>query len=412
MSEDAMPKEDRYGWVMVAIAAICNGTAIGMLSTVAIFAPTLETTFNWGRGDIMAAYTIGAASIGIGGIIMGHLSDKYSTRPVVLFGIVMFAIALFLLSTVSTTGELYLYYAMLGGLGGAAIFAPMVANVGFWFHANRGLALGLATAGQAFGQAMVPFTSSFIIAAVGWSNAYLALGTASLVVLLILAMFIRVPKGHEEATRRARAVAQQPQSDDAPLNVWTIVAVLSIATVFCCITMATPLLHVASLARDKGFSHDQAATVFALIGITAMFGRVAYGKLADSIGGLNAYLTGSIIQTCMVFWFTQIDSINGLYAMSVAFGLGYSGVMTSIAVSLRELTPVHRRGVSWGIVALFGWFGMGSGAYFGGILHDQTQSYIVPFGAAVGAGVINVTIVLGLIFTLKTRGNRPKLAPA
>ena len=92
------------------------------------------------------------------------------------------------------------------------------------------------------------------------------------------------------------------------------------------------------------------------LGITAMFGRVAYGKLADSIGGLNAYLTGSIIQTCMVFWFTQIDSINGLYAMSVAFGLGYSGVMTSIAVSLRELTPVHRRGVSWGIVALFGWF--------------------------------------------------------
>ncbi|MGB0751823.1 MAG: MFS transporter, partial [Gammaproteobacteria bacterium] len=100
------------------------------------------------------------------------------------------------------------------------------------------------------------------------------------------------------------------------------------------------------------------------------------------------------------------------YAMSVAFGLGYSGVMTSIAVSLRELTPVHRRGVSWGIVALFGWFGMGSGAYFGGLLHDQTQSYIVPFGAAVGAGVINVTIILGLIFTLKTRGNRPRIAPA
>ena len=184
----------------------------------------------------------------------------------------MFAIALFLLSTVSTTDELYLYYAMLGGLGGAAIFAPMVANVGFWFHANRGLALGLATAGQAFGQAMVPFASSFIIAAVGWSNAYMALGTTSLVVLLILAVFIRVPEGHEEATRRARAVAQQTQSGEAPLNVWTVVAVLCVATVF----VVSPWPHHCCTSRGRMTKRQHLC-------ITAML--AASRTTADSISG-------------------------------------------------------------------------------------------------------------------------------
>jgi MFS family permease len=165
-------------------------------------------------------------------------------------------------------------------------------------------------------------------------------------------------------------------------------------------------MHVTSMALDKGFSQEEAAGVFALIGITAIFGRVLYGKLADHIGGIRTLLIGSTVQTAMVFWFTQLDSTYWMYAMSVLFGLGYSGVMTSVTVSVRELTPVHRRGVATGVLILFGWLGMGLGGYQGGLLYDLFGDYVWPFGAAVVSGLVNMALVSALLFRL-SRGGPP-----
>ena len=47
--------------------------------------------------------------------------------------------------------------------------------------------------------------------------------------------------------------------------------------------------------------------------------------------------------------FTTLEALTVLYAMSAAFGLGYSRAMTSLAICIRELAPVHRRDMCWGI---------------------------------------------------------------
>jgi len=52
-------------------------------------------------------------------------------------------------------------------LGTAAFFAPLLANVGSWFDHQKGLALGIATAGQALGQGVVSFLAGHLIATSG-----------------------------------------------------------------------------------------------------------------------------------------------------------------------------------------------------------------------------------------------------
>jgi len=386
---------------MVFLAAAFNGAAVGIPTSVGMFIVPISADLDWARGDVSLGYTVAVIAMGIGGICMGYLSDRISTRPVVMWGVVVTAVALYCLSSVNSPLELYLYFALLGALGAGAIFTPMLANVGFWFSNNKGLALGLATAGQAAGQSLVPFGTSFLIAAVGWREAFVTLAYLTFGVLMLLGVLIRVPPGHARAMAQARNEPVAAQTADvATLSPTVIVSWLCVATIFCCITMSTPVMHVTSMALDKGFTPDEAASVFALIGITAIFGRVLYGKLADHIGGIRTLLIGSTIQTAMVFWFTQLDSTYWMYAMSVLFGLGYSGVMTSVTVSVRELTPVHRRGVATGVLILFGWLGMGLGGYQGGLLYDLSGNYVWPFAAAVVSGLVNMALVSALLLRL------------
>jgi MFS family permease len=184
---------------------------------------------------------------------------------------------------------------------------------------------------------------------------------------------------------------------------------LGMAAVFCCITMSTPLVHLVALAMDQGIPADRAALLPLSLFVTALFGRLLYGGLADRAGPIVTYIVASAGQTIMVFGFTLIDSFAGLFVYSALFALGYSGVMTSLLVSARTLTPVRRRGLAVGVVTLFGWIGMGLGGLQGGLFFDLTGNYTVAFANAGIAGIVNLAILAGLWLTVQ---RRMALAPA
>ena len=79
---------ERYGWVMAAVAAVFLGAGNGSLVTIAVFLTPLSTESGWLRGETASAYMAGAISVGLGGILMGYLADRFSTRRVVLAGAV------------------------------------------------------------------------------------------------------------------------------------------------------------------------------------------------------------------------------------------------------------------------------------------------------------------------------------
>ena len=185
--------EPRYAWVMVTIAFIFLGIGFGALVTISIFLKPLVLEFGWSRGDTSFAYTVGAGASGLGGIVMGWMADRFSTRPVVLFGAVMVGLSLLLLSNVEALYQLYLFYGIMGGLGFGAMVVPIVSNVGQWFNRNKGLALGITSAGGALGQALVPYFTRYIITFSGWREAYTTLAIIFWALLIPLSLLVRTP---------------------------------------------------------------------------------------------------------------------------------------------------------------------------------------------------------------------------
>jgi MFS family permease len=402
-----MTVEHRYGWVMVVVASVLMGMGAGALISISAFLKPLIAEFGWLRGETSFGYMAGALAMGIGGIVMGHLADRYSTRRVVLFGLVCLGVSLLLLSTQSALWQFYLFYCLMGGFGSSAMDVPLLANVGHWFDRNKGLALGLTTAGRALGQGFVPFLSGYMIASSGWRDAYMTLGLVTLVVMVPLAFLVRNPPGFEEARAASRAASPADHDEAFPVPPKLAISWVGVASIFCCICMGTAMVHAVAIAQDAGIGGEDAAAVIMLIYVAGFFGRIFIGKLSDHIGGIRSYWLASFGQTVFIFWFSQMHSVAEFYTLALAFGFFMGGVMTGLTICVRELTPLHMRGIATGVVFFLAWVGMGIGGYQAGLFFDITGSYVVSYANAAIVGAINLMIVGWLYVYVMRRKTAP-----
>ena len=386
-----------YRWVIVFTAAAMLAIAMGQIvNGLSVFFIPLEAEFGWSRGSIALINTIGLVGLAIGGIAMGSLADHVAVRTICLFGALVLGVCVLAASRADALWQLYGLFFIAGALGGGSLFAPLIALVGHWFRTGAGVAIGIASAGQAVGQGGVPFGSAFLIDALGWRGALATLGIVSLASLVPLAMLIRNPP-------RAAPGASGSAEEETPLPANLVIVWLSAAVLFCCTCMAVPLMHLVPLIQGQGISAPEAGSVLFTVLLAAIVGRVAFGKLADMIGAIPAYMTASAWQTVLVFGFTQIHSLDLFYVFAPVYGFGYAGVMTGLLVTTHALTPAARRGAATGVILAFAWLGHGLGGYQGGLFFDLTGAYTISFANAALAGVINLIIVGALFVTVRGR---------
>jgi MFS family permease len=332
---------------------------------------------------------------------MGRLADRTSTRRVCVLGAIILGLCVLAAAHAQTLWQFYFLFFLGGFLGAGALFAPLIANVGNWFRKGPGLAVGIAAAGQAIGQGGVPFVAAILIGSIGWRNAFTTMGVIMLLALIPLAMLIRQPPQGVSISSPGNATQRDESPVPLPPNV--VVAWLSIAVLFCCTCMSVPLMHLVPLIQDRGIPLEAAGSVLFVMLIAAIAGRIAFGKLADMVGAIQAYWFASFWQTLLVFYFVQIESLNSFYVFAIIFGFGYAGVMTGLLVCVRMLTPLSRRASALGIVLLFAWLGHGIGGYQGGFFFDLSGDYSLAYANAALAGIINLIIVAALFYTIKRR---------
>jgi MFS family permease len=394
-------KAQHRRWFIVGSAALMLALVMGMLvnGLTAFFIP-IEAAEGWSRGDIAAINSFGLAGLAFGSAVMGFVSDRIGIRAISLIAVTAMSVCLLLTAHATALWQVYIFFFLAGAFGGGALFAPIFATVGNWFPDMAGLAIGIAAAGQAVGQGGVPFLSAYLIEGLGWRGAMTALGLITLAVLLPLATLMRDAHPPTASSGSMQAPAILPA---------VAVPILSAAVFFCCTCMAVPLMHLMPLIQGFCIPATDAGGVMLAMLLAAILGRIAYGKLCDMIGPIQSWAVASLLQTVGVLAFTQFASLKGFLIFSVVYGFAYAGVMTSLLVSARALTPAHRRGSLMGIILAFAWLGHAVGGYQGAFTFDLTGSYISGFVVGAAAGAINLILVSVLLLLARP----PKaLAPA
>jgi len=393
-----------YRWVIVFAAALILAISMGaIVNGLSAFIVPMQERFGWDRGDAAFINFAGIMGLAFGGVASGPLADRIGARPVLLFGVVALGACYLAASLLTALWQYYALFFVAGFFGAGAIFAPVMALVGNWFAAGAGLAIGFVSAGQALGQGGVPFASSFLIESYGVQGALGVTGAVMLAVMMPLGLLMR-----PAPARSSAAMAADAESDAAALPYKVVIARMSAAVMLCCTCMSVPLMHLVPLIQDVGIPPKAASSVIFAMMLAAILGRVVFGKLADMIGAVPAYMTATAWMTVMVFGFVWLERLNVFYLYAIVYGFGYSGVMTGVLTSIRALAPSDRRAAAMGIIGMFAWFGHAVGGYQGGLLYDLTGAYDAPYALAALAGVLNLLIV----GTFLRPGRGPKLAAA
>lgn len=394
MSEP-MAEGSPHRWIIVAAAALILALAMGsIVNGMSAYVVPLEALYGWDRADVSLINVAGIVGMAFGGLLMGPLADRFGTRPVVLAGSVVLGAA-YLASALAD--QLWQFYALMfvaGFFGAAAIFAPIMALVGKWFPVGAGLAFGIASAGQALGQGGVPFGSAVLIKSFGVSGAFAITGGVMLLLLLPLAAMLRPAESAQGASAATISEASYP-----PIRL--VVPMMCVAIFLCCTCMSVPLMHLVPHIQGRGYTADQAGGVIFLMLMVGILGRIAFGKLADLIGAIPAYMTATAWMTLLIYGFILIDDLSSFYLYAPIYGFGYAGVMTGVLTTIAAHTPPSRRGFAMGVINMFGWFGHANGGFLGGFLYDMTADYALAYGMAAAAGVLNLVIVGTLLWKIK-----------
>ena len=399
--------DSRHAWMRLFVVLLLMTIGSGAMYVIAVVLPAVQAEFGVARAEASLPYTLMMVGFGLGGIVMGKLADRFGVMLVVLIGAAGLGAGFILAGMAgSLTGFALAHGVLLGALGSAATFAPLVADTSLWFVRRRGIAVAICASGNYLAGAVWPPIVQHFIELVGWRQTYIGLGVFSAVTMALLALLLRArPPALAAAPVGNATNAVVPSTRPFGLSMGHAQTLLCIAGVACCVAMAMPQVHIVAYCGDLGYGAARGAQMLSLMLAAGIVSRIVSGLICDRIGGLRTLLLGSVLQGVALLLFLPFDGLVSLYVISALFGLFQGGIVPSYAIIVREHFPPAEAGARVGTVLMATLFGMALGGWMSGKVFDLTGSYHAAFINGIVWNLLNLTIALFLLSRLR-RGPR------
>ena len=386
--------DSRYSWIRLWISlALSIVGSTGMWATIVVL-PAMQADFDVGRSAASLPYTVSMFGFAAGNLLLGRAVDRWGITPVLSFSSIALA-AGFAISAVSSSVTLIILVHFLLGLGAAASFAPLIADVSQWFLRRRGIAVALAASGNYLSGAVWPPIIAWVMIDHGWRGAYLMLTVTVLAVVLPGAQLLR--KQIDSASTERATIAAAAKAHAARLSPRALQMLLALAGIGCCVAMSMPQVHIVALCIDRGFGAQAGAEMLSLMLAGGVASRLFFGALSDRIGGLMVLFISGTLQMLALCLFLIQGDMTSLYLISLVFGLSQGGIVPSYAIIVREYMPPREAGRRVGIVIGATILGMALGGWMSGWLYDLTGSYDAAIWNGIAFNLLNVGIVLTIL---------------
>jgi MFS family permease len=393
--------ETSYSWIRLAISITLSTLGcVGMWSLV-VALPAVQADFNVPRAAATLPYTLTTIGFMIGGIIVGRVADRFGILPPLAGGTVLMSLGYILTAFAPNLSVFATISGATIGLGGAASFAPLVADVSLWFDRHRGLAISLATAGSSLAGVFWPPIVQHSIAAIGWRQTHIAIGIFCLATMLPLSLvLLRRPVFQKVALQAARA---GNTIQVIGLEPGVIQGLLALAGMCCCVAMSMPQVHLVAYCGDLGYGSARGAEMLAVMLSFGVASRLIFGWVLNLIGGLPTLLLASSMQAMALALYLPFNGLVSLYVISAVFGLAQGGIVPSYAVIVRELFPAQEASFRISLAISVTLAGMALGGWMAGAIYDLTGSYALALVNGIAWNVMNTAITLWLLHRKRQR---------
>ena len=388
-----MNYDSKYSWfrllVTLLIATIGN---VGMWAIIVIM-PSVESEFAIDRATASIPYALTMIGFAFGNIFFGKIVDNYGIIVVLVISSMLCSVCYFLAIVTNSISIFSIIHFFLG-LGSAASFGPLIADISHWFKKRRGLAVSIAASGNYFSGAIWPLILSKTLSENGWRSVYFSLAIITLLILILSVIFLRtkIPIMFLNNETKSSKLNFEKKISDNKLCLF-----LCVAGVGCCVAMSMPQVHVVSYCVDLGYGAIAGGQMLSVMLLGGIISRLISGIIADTIGGLKTLFIGSFLQCLALFFYIPFDGIVSLYVISLFFGLSQGGIIPSYTIIIREYMPSEEAGTRIGIVIMLTIFGMALGGWMSGKIFDIYESYEMAFLNGIFWNFINLGIVIYLL---------------
>ena len=376
-AEPAARRRFERTWLTVAIvmAAACVAQAFGR--------------FTWGvvlpgaRDDLLDGSNTLAGFFGtlnVTAYMLGTLAVAWASSRVTLVGLVRIGL------TISTAALGLAAFAPSGPVLGLALFAMGLGGATIWIPApaisartlpphRAGMAVGLVGSGIGFGLVFAGQMAAWLDrrsdAGDTWQTLYrIEFGVA----VVVLAGAFLVLRSHGD--RPALAGGFGGVRALRTVRAWVPATVAYAAYGFSYILVLAFL--VARLEDDAGFSSGEAAAMFSVVGVAAMFGGLTLGPLSDRLGRRNTLTSAFVLfAACGLLVLTGRQPWVAIAVVGV--GLVFSGAPALIIAHVVDHTDADTYGPAFSAATLaFGVAQMIS-PQIGGTIADWLGSFTWVF---------------------------------
>jgi MFS family permease len=393
----------------------------GGLYCFVLLVPPLTAEFHWSReatGGLVTAFWLSAPLILLGGAAI----KRFGAIRLLIAGILIEAVCVALLSTVSTFGEMYVLRAAMG-VGKVMFAVTLPYTVSRWFFRHYSLGLGIVWAGwHVGGMVLVPITG-LIIAQHGWRTACLAIAAGLVTIALAPILATKGPRSPSEfglgldgdaprpaAAAPVSAAAQTAAADQGQAanpagrlsdllgsaTFWLI----AITTLFFYATYGGLLTHQPSVVEGAGFTPWLSSLVLGSTAGFAAVGGMASGWLLDRfplrVVGIAMHLL-LLAGALALLWVNRAHSAAALIVYAVCFGITIGGSDLYFVALLRRRFPKVSLAYSysaWYFCEILTLLLAGPAA---GRIFDLTGNYDRTLALLGGSALIALILSLGLL---------------
>ena len=385
-----------FGWYVVATTMFIAFVSTGARSSFGIFIIPMSEEFGWSRTTISFAAALGFLVNGVTQPFIGHFFDRWSSRKVILTGLVITGVATIALSlTFHFLFLIFLFSLVLSTALSGASTTNTMALLAKWFRRKQATVLGLNVAGGSLGGLMlVPF-GMYLLQATDWRVTWVALGVIVLVLAVPLA-FLFIHDNPAQRGLQRDGEAELPEGEPAPASrrgpfevdswkesfrsppMWQI----SGAYFVCGVTTGIISAHFVPYAIDRGVSPSVAAAIFGLMMGLNVVGGIGAGMLADRFGRKNVLGTVYFLRGAAYVLLLLMPGVGGLWIFAAVAGFSWIASVPLTTSLTADVYGLRALGAISGVSFLCHQVGSFFSILLAGILFDLTGSYTLPFAIA------------------------------
>jgi MFS family permease len=362
------------------LAGIFGLRMLGMfivLPVLALYAETLPG----GRDHTLVGLALGAYGLtqAVLQVPFGWASDRWGRKPVIVAGLVIFALGSFIAAWAPTIGWVIAGRTVQGAGAISAAVIALTADLTRDGVRTKAMASIGITIGATFALSLV--AGPVLKALIGVPGIFALTGILALGAIAVLRWAVPAPEQRSDARRvesgqMLRALAD-PQLARLNLGIFALHAIL----------MAL-FIEVPFALRDAGLPPDRHWTIYLPVLVGSVLLMYPFVKRADRSGRavFNGAIVGLLVAEAALAYSTSHLSLTALAVSLLVFFTAFNLLEASLPALVSKVAPPSLKGTAIGVYSSVQFLGAFAGAAVGGWLaQNVSHAAVYWFGLALGA---------------------------